>query len=159
MSDDNLLKWYQKPKGVILLLVFFFPLGLYFMWKNEMWSKKTRLIITSILIIAIIFQNGNNKSQFCITGETGTIVEIQSMSFDESFKGDISILIANSAISLYYSGQYTFLSEAGKKKIIAKVKSNLSGSHILVFEIQPSGLLVRNGGGVLTEGEFYGDCN
>jgi len=48
------LKWHQKPIATILFLIFFFPVGLYLMWKNEMWSKQSRWIITSIFLILIV---------------------------------------------------------------------------------------------------------
>lgn len=51
-------KWYQKPTGTTILLVIFFPAGLYLMWKNEIWSKTTRLIVTSIIALAIIANVG-----------------------------------------------------------------------------------------------------
>ena len=42
MEQQNNLKWYQKPNGAIGMLILFYPVGLYLMWKNEMWTKKTK---------------------------------------------------------------------------------------------------------------------
>ena len=58
------IKWHQKPISIILLLIFFFPVGLYFMWKNEMWNKKIRWIITGIAILLVIadFEDQGNQS-------------------------------------------------------------------------------------------------
>ena len=39
-------EWHHKPKNVILLLFSLFPLGLYYMWKNKMWTVGTRWLIT-----------------------------------------------------------------------------------------------------------------
>jgi hypothetical protein len=62
MENQN-LKWHQKPLSVVLLLIFFFPIGLYFMWKNKMWSTKTRWIVTSVIVIlAIAGANNDNKN-------------------------------------------------------------------------------------------------
>ena len=47
-------KWHENPRNVILLLIFFFPLGLYFMWKHEMWTQNTRWIVTGILALLVI---------------------------------------------------------------------------------------------------------
>jgi len=52
--ESEKLKWHEKPIIIILLLIFFFPLGLYFMWKNGMWSKSVRLILTSIFVFIVI---------------------------------------------------------------------------------------------------------
>lgn len=62
MENQKQLKWYQKPTGVIILLLFFFPVGLYLMWKNELWTKKTRWIVTGILALMIAINSGNNNS-------------------------------------------------------------------------------------------------
>lgn len=55
-------KWYQKPVGVGFLLWLFFPVGLYFMWKEKVWTSKTRIIITSVLSLFIILALAGEKS-------------------------------------------------------------------------------------------------
>lgn len=55
-------KWYQKPTGVTILLILFFPAGLYLMWKNNIWSITKRWIVTSIIAIAIIANAGTNNT-------------------------------------------------------------------------------------------------
>lgn len=62
MEDRTKLKWYQKPTGVIILLIFFFPLGLYLLWKNDIWTKQTRWFITAIIFVVIVANVGNDKS-------------------------------------------------------------------------------------------------
>ena len=62
MENHKQLKWYQKPTAVIILLIFFFPVGLYLMWKNELWTKKTRWIVTGIVAVMVIINSGNNNS-------------------------------------------------------------------------------------------------
>lgn len=55
-------KWYQKAPGIIALLIFFFPAGLFLMWKFTNWSPKTKWIITGIFLVLIfISQIGGNK--------------------------------------------------------------------------------------------------
>ena len=61
MESQQELKWHQKPKGVIILLIFFFPAGLYLMWKNELWTKQTRWIITGIIAVLILANAGKNN--------------------------------------------------------------------------------------------------
>lgn len=63
MENQTELKWYQKPAGVIILLIFFFPVGLYLMWKNELWTKQTRWIVTGIIAVLILANaSKNNKT-------------------------------------------------------------------------------------------------
>ena len=53
-------KWFHKKNGIILLIWLIFPLGLYLMWKESIFTKKIRLFvslgITSILA-AIIYSS------------------------------------------------------------------------------------------------------
>ena len=53
MENQTELKWYQKPISVIILLIFFFPVGLYLMWKYEVWSKTARWIISAVFALAL----------------------------------------------------------------------------------------------------------
>ena len=62
MENQTNLKWYQKPSGTIILLILFFPVGLYLMWKNELWTKKTRWIVTGVLALFVIANAGKNNS-------------------------------------------------------------------------------------------------
>jgi hypothetical protein len=62
MENQVELKWYKKPNGVIILLILFFPVGLYLMWKNELWTKQTRWIVTVVLAVIVIASAGNDKS-------------------------------------------------------------------------------------------------
>lgn len=64
MIIDTQIKWHQKPITIIILLWIFFPLGCYYMWKNEIWTYTTRLIITSILIIFNVLTVVNTINNF-----------------------------------------------------------------------------------------------
>ena len=68
MENQTELKWYQKPVGVIILLIFFFPVGLYLMWKNELWTKQTRWIVTGVLALIVIANAGNDKKSSSNSG-------------------------------------------------------------------------------------------
>ena len=62
MENKTELKWHQKTTPIIVLLFVFLPVGLYFMWKNEMWSKTTRWIVTGVFAFAMIANASGNKS-------------------------------------------------------------------------------------------------
>lgn len=52
MSNDTI--WYRKEVWIIVLLIFFFPAGLYLMWKYSGWNKIIKVIITIILALTTI---------------------------------------------------------------------------------------------------------
>lgn len=55
-------RWYQKTPAIIALLIFFFPAGLFLMWKFTNWSPKVKWVITGIFILILfIGQIGGNK--------------------------------------------------------------------------------------------------
>lgn len=54
MLNNSQLKWFEKPFNIILALIFVFPVGAFFMWKNKMWSLKTRVIISSFAGVLVV---------------------------------------------------------------------------------------------------------
>lgn len=46
--------WYDNNLTVTLLLIFFFPLGIYALWKNKNISKNWKVIITCFFVFMII---------------------------------------------------------------------------------------------------------
>lgn len=49
-------KWYQKTFVIILLLIFFWPVGLFLMWKyKKNWSKIVKIIVTVLIAIFVLF--------------------------------------------------------------------------------------------------------
>ncbi|WP_196595203.1 DUF4352 domain-containing protein [Pectinatus frisingensis] len=58
-------KFYQRSWFVILMLIVFFPVGLYLMWKDTTWSKKAKVIISIIFALLIINAaiNKDDKNQ------------------------------------------------------------------------------------------------
>jgi len=56
-------KWYQKDSGIVLLLIFFFPVGIYLMWKHAKWSKTAKWIVTGCFITYVIWINSFAYSQ------------------------------------------------------------------------------------------------
>jgi len=57
------LKWHQKPIATILFLIFFFPIGIYLMWKNEIWTKNTRIIISIVFALLIVANMNKNSTK------------------------------------------------------------------------------------------------
>lgn len=70
---------------IIVLLVFFFPAGLYLMWNKTNWSKKTKAIISGIIAFFVIFliigsfsSNENTGANEPTTNITTTMQTTQS---------------------------------------------------------------------------------
>lgn len=59
---DKQNKWYQKPIGIIALLILFFPVGLYLMWKYATWNKSVKWVITVVFVLAVLGNMGGNKN-------------------------------------------------------------------------------------------------
>lgn len=83
-------KWYQKPVGVGFLLWLFFPVGLYFMWKEKVWTSKTRIIITSVLSLFIILALAGEKSDDSIPHSD--IQRLSGLTFVYEETGVVAIL-------------------------------------------------------------------
>jgi len=77
MENQN-LKWHQKPVSVILLLIFFFPLGLYFMWKNGLWTKTIRWVVSGAFALIVVAGSKNERVQInpCDCADIGSKVQI-----------------------------------------------------------------------------------
>lgn len=47
-------EWYQKPFGIVMMLIFFFPVGLYLMWKYASWPKSAKWVVTGIIALLAV---------------------------------------------------------------------------------------------------------
>lgn len=56
-------KWYQKTPIIIVLLLLFFPAGLFLMWKYSRWNSKLKGVITGIIGLLFIVTLVSNPSQ------------------------------------------------------------------------------------------------
>lgn len=62
MSTEK--KWYQNPAVIVLLLIFFFPAGLFLMWRYTTWNRNLKLGITAALtIFVLIGATGSSKEK------------------------------------------------------------------------------------------------
>jgi hypothetical protein len=57
-------KWYDKGFIIFLLCLFFFPLGLYGLWKSNNFSKTTKFVVTFFVVASVFWvmedKKGNN---------------------------------------------------------------------------------------------------
>ena len=75
------MKIYEKNWFIILMLVVFFPVGLFLMWKNAKWHKTVQIIISVLFAIMVIFSNGSEESKNVETKDTNA--EVETVKVDE----------------------------------------------------------------------------
>ena len=75
------MKIYEKNWFIILMLVVFFPVGLFLMWKNAKWHKTVKIIISVLFAVMVIFSNGSEESKNIETKDTNA--EVETVKVDE----------------------------------------------------------------------------
>lgn len=63
-------KWYQKTPGIVLLIILFFPIGLFLMWRHATWSTMTKAIITGFFAVALLWNPNSDSGASEIPVET-----------------------------------------------------------------------------------------
>jgi len=53
-EEEILYPWYYRPWAVVLLLIFFLPLGLPFLWLSPYYRRSTKILLTVFLVIICI---------------------------------------------------------------------------------------------------------
>lgn len=72
-------KWYEKNSGIVVLLIIFFPAGLYLMWKHATWRKATKWVITGIFLLIMINSAFSPKdSEVAVSQQPKTSTEQQT---------------------------------------------------------------------------------
>lgn len=64
-TQNEKSNWYDKKALVFVLLLIFCPVGLYALWKNNLFAKKTKIILTSVLsglmLLGILSENSSEN--------------------------------------------------------------------------------------------------
>lgn len=76
-------KWYQKTGWIILLLILFFPVGLFLMWKYTNWKKPIKGIITALILI-IAFSGLSSEPKLEQISLSGNINELETYNINEA---------------------------------------------------------------------------
>lgn len=95
--------WYKRTWGIILLLIVFFPIGLYLMWKHSNWNKYIKIgvsVIIGIISIAAILGLGddnNTQSESSVLEDSSVVLKYEAYElshlidsdrdFEDSLKG------------------------------------------------------------------------
>lgn len=62
-SSTPQAKWYDKTWLVIVLCIFFFPVGLYALWKNGSISKGWKIGVTAVIGLIVLAQLGKDQKE------------------------------------------------------------------------------------------------
>lgn len=124
-SNQNNNEWYQKGWLVHLLLVFFFPVGLYALWKNSKlpkWWKITATIIIAVIFISVIV-NKEKEGKKSIAKTEGVMTNITTKETKEE---------KSKEIEKPKESEKTI--ESGKPKVIEESKIILPASQVKFIE-------------------------
>lgn len=157
------MKWYQRTWAIILLLIIFFPVGLFLMWKYSNWSKIAKGVVTGffalILVSNMITGGSKNTETNGIAKESQAQEEIKE---EKSAEPTIEPAITKEYIESKLSSEQVEILKIENSgdnyySISFKVREVLSDSYYkknILSEIeQICKLLTENG---LVEGnEFY----
>ena len=69
------MKFYEKDWFIVLMLIVFFPVGLFLMWKYSKWHKTAKIIISVFFAVMFIFHDGSKESKNVETKNTNAEVE------------------------------------------------------------------------------------
>lgn len=106
---DNLNKkdkWYNKKMFTVLMLIIFFPVGLYLMWKNKHFKKPVRIIISLIFVFMIIISGmstnveHNDNKKTSLDNESISKNEEQEKEIDPEVDANLNIEIINDEINV-----------------------------------------------------------
>lgn len=82
-------KWYQKTSGIVALLILFFPVGLYMMWRYTTWHKSVKISISILAAIATISIMATSQSTTTKQQVNNVKSQQQSPKTEAKFEGTV----------------------------------------------------------------------
>src|SRR5699024_12392126 len=52
---ESIEKWYEQTWVIVLFLIFFFPVGLFLMWRYAKWTTIVKTIVTVVIAVLFLF--------------------------------------------------------------------------------------------------------
>lgn len=101
------MKIYEKDWFVVLMLILFFPVGLYLMWKHTKWNKVVKIVISVFFGIMIICSSGNENKTNSVSNNVKTEVS-QKNKYEE---------LENNCDAILNSKDYYNMTEEEKQQI------------------------------------------
>jgi hypothetical protein len=84
---ENTKKWYQKTGWIVVFLIFFFPVGLFLMWKYAPWNKFVKLCAT-VFYLLLFYVSRSNSSPSSVSPQTQTTAAVPTIS--EEYKNKLA---------------------------------------------------------------------
>lgn len=82
---ENKTKWYKTSLGIVALLILFFPVGIFLMWRYSSWHKYLKIGITSVFALFFLAGAfGSNDKQITTPESAPTKVAQPSPKADKS---------------------------------------------------------------------------
>src|SRR5699024_10261846 len=90
MSEvESIEKWYEQTWVIVLFLIFFFPVGLYLMWRYAKWPTVVKTIVTAgIAVLFLFFLFIAFLTFFGLLGFMFAAIEDAQDSMDQNGMGD-----------------------------------------------------------------------
>ncbi len=63
-ENTEAVRWWQKRTLVIVWLLFFFPVGLYGLWKGDLFTGNMKKIITGVVVAVLLILGGGEFLDF-----------------------------------------------------------------------------------------------
>ena len=132
-------KWYQKTWFIILMLVIFFPVGLFLLWKCTKLKKPLKFLITALVGLIFIFANSSvlenitleipdYQEEYFTNSHIDTNIFTEPEDFlSESNLDDLEFITSSDNISFDKDGIYTG-EVAGTYEVFVKLGSTESNT-------------------------------
>lgn len=140
-SDNNGKKWHEKTGWIIFFLIFFFPVGLFLMWKSN-WKKTPKIIISILFAFGIISYAFSPKlEQVTLSANTEQIYDINSQipidvsTTPNDYKLEGSSFDVSGGEIIEDDGEFSFsASKPGKYTVAVNIAGVESNKLTLSFE-------------------------
>lgn len=140
-SPTNGKKWHEKTGWIIFFLLFFFPVGLFLMWKSD-WKKPPKIIISTLFALSLILYAFSPKlEKATLSADTGQIYDINSQipiivdTVPTDYKLQCSSFDVSGGKITERNGEFSFsASEPGEYAVKINVAGAESNELTLAFE-------------------------
>jgi hypothetical protein len=127
MKNTITSSWYDNKITVLVLLIFFFPVGIYGMWKNKSISKTVKILVSIFFVFLIVgVSNSDAKPEFDLKKEKQK--QLVDIAFDSELK--IKENLKDPASFELIDRDYKFLSDTVYKISITYSGTNSFGGRI-----------------------------
>lgn len=133
--------------GTVLLLVFLFPVGLFWMWYKKKWNPKARWVVTGIfaffIFLAIVTSGGEDTQQTSIpttlpaTESNEIILPDYTILNEETYDANIKTQVEQEVL---VSGEIT---EEGLDALLTKLYSSIKQRSGYKYHDSPTAIYVR----------------